>query len=423
VTPIGIITDSIDSFLRNTLFLSIRPRPWQATSLTLLFLSLYLPIENEHPRIDCFSGTAVAQSPKSVQVPKSELAPIVAQGKLQPASGILKLSAIPGERILKMHVSPGDVVPENSPLATLESSLLKNIELEIAQLKLAEAKSLHVANMRQARAAIESAVSKRQAASLQKTQALAARSALEKQAEILNSLEDQLNSLESLHENPRLRGAIGTVEIDSKRNQLLKAQTEFDQASLTAEQAIESADLALAQAELIIKNAQAAEDDLQNSTAFATLEKQIELLQLQADLAILRAPTPGTILQVYAAPGERSTAAPIVDFANLDQMVCIAEVHEADIAKLQIGQPATLKSAALSKPLRGKISRIDRVVGPPQMRSPNPLARSDFRSIPVWISIQQEDTPLAAERINLQVEVSISTTETSPSSGSQSMSK
>lgn len=322
-----------------------------------------------------------------------------------------------------MHVSPGDVVPENSPLATLESSLLKNIELEIAQLKLAEAKSLHVANMRQARAAIESAVSKRQAASLQKTQALAARSALEKQAEILNSLEDQLNSLESLHENPRLRGAIGTVEIDSKRNQLLKAQTEFDQASLTAEQAIESADLALAQAELIIKNAQAAEDDLQNSTAFATLEKQIELLQLQADLAILRAPTPGTILQVYAAPGERSTAAPIVDFANLDQMVCIAEVHEADIAKLQIGQPATLKSAALSKPLRGKISRIDRVVGPPQMRSPNPLARSDFRSIPVWISIQQEDTPLAAERINLQVEVSISTTETSPSSGSQSMSK
>lgn len=423
MTPIGIITDSIDSFLRNTLFLSIRPRPWQATSLTLLFLSLYLPIENEHPRIDCFSGTAVAQSPKSVQVPKSELAPIVAQGKLQPASGILKLSAIPGERILKMHVSPGDVVPENSPLATLESSLLKNIELEIAQLKLAEAKSLHVANMRQARAAIESAVSKRQAASLQKTQALAARSALEKQAEILNSLEDQLNSLESLHENPRLRGAIGTVEIDSKRNQLLKAQTEFDQASLTAEQAIESADLALAQAELIIKNAQAAEDDLQNSTAFATLEKQIELLQLQADLAILRAPTPGTILQVYAAPGERSTAAPIVDFANLDQMVCIAEVHEADIAKLQIGQPATLKSAALSKPLRGKISRIDRVVGPPQMRSPNPLARSDFRSIPVWISIQQEDTPLAAERINLQVEVSISTTETSPSSGSQSMSK
>lgn len=424
MTPIGIITDSIDSFLRNALFLyAPTRRTIAAASLILPLSTLLLQTDDALPPKTPLLGNAIAQSPKSTQSQASTLSPVVSQGKLQPATGILRLSSIPGEKILKMHVAPGDVVPENAPLATLESSLLKQLELEIAELKLAESKSLHNANLRQAQSAIESALSKRQAATLQKNQALAAQSALVKQSEILRSLEDQILSLESLHENPRLRGAISSIEVDSKRNQLLKAQADFDQASLSANQAAESAELALAQSELLIKNAEASLDDLQQSTLFATLEKQIQLLQLQVDLAVLRAPTAGTILQVYVSAGERATTAPIFDFANLNEMVCVAEVHEADIAKIQIGHTAQLKSAALSKQLRGKVSRIDRVVGPPQMRSPNPLARSDFRSIPVWITIHPEDAPLAAERINLQVEVAISASESSTRTPDQNTSK
>lgn len=423
VTSIGIITDSIDSFLRNALFLYAPTLRTIAAGLILPALALILPAENTLAPHASLFGIATAQTPKSTQPLKTDSSPVVSQGKLQPATGILKLSSIPGEKILKIHVAPGDVVPENAPLATLESSLLKQLELEIAELKLAESKSLHNANLRQAQSAIESAVSKRQTATLQKNQALAAQSALGKQSEILQSLKDQLHSLESLQENPRLRGAISSIEIETKRNQLLKAQSDFEQASLNAKQAVESADLALAQSELLTENAQASLEDLHQSTLFATLEKQIQLLQLQVDLAVLRAPTAGTILQVYVSPGERATTAPVFDFANLDEMVCVAEVHEADIAKIQIGHTAQLKSAALSKQLRGKVSRIDRVVGPPQMRSPNPLARSDFRSIPVWISIHPEDAPIAAERINLQVEVAISASDSSTPNPNQNTPK
>jgi hypothetical protein len=41
------------------------------------------------------------------------------------------------------------------------------------------------------------------------------------------------------------------------------------------------------------------------------------------------------------------------------------------------------------------------------MRSANPLARSDFRSIGVWIQIEPEDVAIASERLQLQVEVRI----------------
>jgi hypothetical protein len=38
------------------------------------------------------------------------------------------------------------------------------------------------------------------------------------------------------------------------------------------------------------------------------------------------------------------------------------------------------------------------------------MARSDFRAVPVWISIDKEDAQAASERLQLQVEVTISST-------------
>jgi HlyD family secretion protein len=90
-------------------------------------------------------------------------------------------------------------------------------------------------------------------------------------------------------------------------------------------------------------------------------------------------------------------------------MVCVAEVHESDRARLRIGQMASIRSAALSKPLVGKIERIDRLVGSPMMRDPNPLARTDYRAVPVRIRLEQADAAAAAELVQLQVDVEITT--------------
>lgn len=91
-------------------------------------------------------------------------------------------------------------------------------------------------------------------------------------------------------------------------------------------------------------------------------------------------------------------------------MVCVAEVHESDVASIAIDDLAEIRSSALGRTLKGRVLRIDRVVGAAQMRSPNPMARSDFRSIPVWIVIDSNDVAEAAQRLQLQVDVSINKT-------------
>lgn len=346
-----------------------------------------------------------AQAPSSTN--KSNLGTIVSQGRLQPTKGILKLSGIPSERIEKVLVEPGASVNLGDPLLVFESARLKKLELEVAELKLTESTSLYQAALREAKLAVEAANLKLRSAQQTQKQAQASLELVSQQALILTSLEDQLQNLQAIRSNPRLRGAVGSLELEAKRNQKINAQAEYDRSLLGANQALESAVDLVAQAQSVVQSALQAQSDLEANPTYRLLEKQVELIRAQLELSTLAAPSQGTVLQVSAIAGERSSGVPLVELADLSQMACVAEVHEADVGQVRIGQKAEIKSASLSRTLRGKVSRIDRVVGSPVFRSPNPLARSDFRSVAVWVQIDPEDAPIAAERVHLQVEVSI----------------
>ena len=208
---------------------------------------------------------------------------IVAQGRLQPAEGTLKLSALPGDRIERIHAKVGDVVASNSPLVTLESAKAKGIELEIAQLRLEEAVQLHETALREAQAAVETAELKVRTARLGLQQSQGMLGVVEAQKSILNSLDEQLRALEGIRENPKLRGAVGTLEIAAKRNQKIQAQSEFDKSLLEATQANETAQAGVSQAEMLLRNASQVLEDLRAHPRYKPLEKQIELLQVQRE--------------------------------------------------------------------------------------------------------------------------------------------
>ena len=332
----------------------------------------------------------------------------MAQGRLQPTQGILKLSAIPGDRIERVLVQPGADVAQGEVLVELESAKVKKLELELAELKLSQAVLLYEASLREGQLAVDTAEMKLRSAEQMQSQAKANLELVGKQSQILRSLDEQLQSLEAIRNNPRLRGAVGSLEIEAKRNQKINTQSEYERSLLGATQATESTQDLVAQAQSAVRAAKEAFEDLIANPSYRPLEKQIELLRIQLDQATLLAPGPGAILQVAVIAGERTATVPLIEMADLSQMSCVAEVHESDVGLVRIGQVAEMKSASLSRSIRGKVSRIDRLVGVPQIRSPNPLARSDFRSVAVWIQIDADDVPIASQRVQLQVEVAIS---------------
>ncbi len=88
-------------------------------------------------------------------------------------------------------------------------------------------------------------------------------------------------------------------------------------------------------------------------------------------------------------------------------MVCQVEIYQTDAPLVEVGQAAVLNSDAFKTPLRGKVARIDRLVGYPQLRATDPLAKTDYRTLPVQVEIDPQDAPVAAHWVQLQVEVTI----------------
>jgi hypothetical protein len=99
-------------------------------------------------------------------------------------------------------------------------------------------------------------------------------------------------------------------------------------------------------------------------------------------------------------------------------MTTVAEVYEADAKEIVEGQGAVIRSPAFAGKfaddaaggggIRGKVSRIGRLIASPGLTNRNPLAPSDRSVVEVEIAIDPADsaaTEEAAKRIGLQVTV------------------
>ena len=125
-------------------------------------------------------------------------------------------------------------------------------------------------------------------------------------------------------------------------------------------------------------------------------------------------------------PGEFVTQMPVLQIGDLSRMVCIAEVYEADVKEIEIGQTATIHSPALSgeyrrrrrqrrrrrAACRARCVRIGTLVSSAGLIQRNPLAPSDRSIVEVLIEIVGKNadataaaTAEAARHIGLQVTV------------------
>lgn len=389
---------------------SIAKRLWKCLAPSVISVGLAIVFQT-----GCSPSRLAMSDPsiRNLDVSLSEKArssQVLAQGRIQPLKGLIRVSAIPGDRIEQVLVQAGQTIRKQQPLIVLQSQQLRALDLEAASLRLEEARAMRQVKLQEADLAIDAAGLKLQSASQMLTQANSQLSLAKKSSEQVDSLSSQISSLQKLRESPLTRAAIGTIELETKKNELTKFSSVSEQTLFAAQQAVEISKLQLVQSEKTLAAAKESRTFVDQATPIASLEKQIEILRLQFEQSKILSPLDGVVVTVNVEVGERTAQLPLFELANLSEMVCVAEVHESDAASIAVDDLAEIRSSALGRTLKGRVLRIDRVVGAAQMRSPNPLARSDFRSIPVWIAIDSNDVEEAAQRLQLQVDVSISKT-------------
>ena len=285
---------------------------------------------------------------------------VVGMGRIEPFCGVIDVGAMMGDRLGCLLVKEGDRVKKGKALAKMESRDLRGLQVEAARLNVKKAEA----------------------------------------AELSKAAHQQKIEL--------LKVGLAMAEKDQGR---LKGLSE----DLITDQQRERQALVVWQAASELASAQASLRQLQRANELALEAAMLELqtAEAQYDRTQVTAPCDGTILKIYVRPGETIGAKPILQMANLDRMVVVAEIYENEVKHLVEGQPALIASKAFRAPfdkkgLTGKVTQIGRMIKSPVLKSVDPFAPADRHVVEVRIDLDDEACCQSAALSNLQVDVRFS---------------
>ena len=146
----------------------------------------------------------------------------------------------------------------------------------------------------------------------------------------------------------------------------------------------------------------------------AVLRAELKAAEAAADkagtdraLSHLQAPLDGTILRLYARPGQQLGTEGFAEMGDVSTMMVRAEVFEADIGAVTLEQPATVTSRSLATSLHGTVERIGMAVGTQSIIREDPAAVLDSRVVEVFIKLDTLSSAQVSGLTNLQVRVAI----------------
>jgi len=330
----------------------------------------------------------------------------VALGRLEPSGNVIDLSAIPGDRLDSAVVQENADVHKGDPLAYLDSRPLREMEYEAVRSQRLEAELRRGAEEKLADARIAAArvaLSQAQAYVLDLKVQECKIAVLQKNldnAKLDQRRLEQLSSTDIVTPQDREQQCLLVAKADAE---LKAAQTLYDKGKASGK-------LGVAAAEADLGAAEAGKKQVLSTLAVESLKKREELARAQWDRTIIRAPCDGTVLKVLVRPGESIGATPVLQIADRTKMVVLAEVYEADVKRLRVGQQAKVLCKAFPSPfdatgLNGTVARIGKTIARPELSPLDPLAPADRHVIEVRVDLDAEGSKVAADYIHLQVEV------------------
>ena len=356
-------------------------------------------------------GYALWRSQSAPQTAQPEVVPIVqtvtALGYLEPRGEVIKLSAPSStggtNRVEQLLVRQGEAVQAGQAIAVLDSRDRLQAALVEAQKQVDVARSnLAIVQAGAKRGEVnaqQAEIARLEAQRQGDTQAQAATIA-RLQAELQNA-QVEAQRYESLYQ----QGAASASLRDSKALALATTQRSLQEAQVVLNQiqTTRSPELASAVATLD-RIAEVRPVDV--AAAQARVEQAIAAVQqaqAQLDLATVRAPQAGVVLEIHTRPGELVSTDGIVELGQTQQMTALLEVYETEIGKVKLGQTVKLFADSFPDSLAGEVVEIGVQVKRQNVVNSDTTANIDARVIEVRVQLDPASAQKVAGLTNLQV--------------------
>ena len=281
---------------------------------------------------------------------------IMARGYIEPLSRVIAVSGPPDGNstvalVSKLRVEQGSKVEAGQVVAILNGYDLAKTDYEAAKasLELAKAQRAQVqaGSGKQSEIAAQlNVIASREAALIRiKKDWQRTASLVRNQNATLQELDTQQASLDQ-----------GTNDVQQAKN-ALKALTEVRQ----VDDAVAAAQIVVAEANL------------------AKAKAAVERLEI-------RAPITGTVLSLQSRDGEAIQADGILRMGDLDHLIVIAEVDQAQIGRITEGMSATIEGGVIPQTIQGSVTRIAKEVFRQKRPSSDILVGRDAKVVEVEVT-------------------------------------
>lgn len=365
-----------------------------------------------NPRMPLIFGDKSSDSAEKGGIVVAATRKVVAQGRIVPHSGLIHVMAPPGQKIVELKVNEGDQVKAGeTELATHLGQQTLALQSELAESQIEDAKrelTQKILTAESNHLVAENAVA---TSGMQLTQAKEGVE-LSINQKRLSFAKSKLERMVGLTKDPTTELFVSKTAVEEQRMSIEQAEWELNNAKRQQESAIHAASLSMELAQKSLNQAQTVLQTLEKMRdKNLTLKLAKQIADAQVSNARLLAPIDGTVLKIFARPGEVVVNSPLMQLGDLSQMNCTVEVLDRLVSKVQLKQRVSILCPALASPIEGEVVEIGRMVGAGSLMAPNPLAITERNTVEVRIKIDEKDNAIARNLVNLQVTVDIFTNE------------
>ena len=375
------------------------------------------------------SGAGAADDPVDTGPRK-----VLALGWLEPADGLIAISAAPGDRLklLDPDLEINQRIPKNGVLGLMTSYDTRQAQLAALYTKREMAAEQHELDKMLADVQVKNAEASLAQAKAKLSEARQQRKRLSYLGDAATLADDSYRRLVELSATDE--ELVTELQLNRQKNRADQARKDFEIANSTYPTVLAAAESAHEAANANLQAAQRSRQRLETLSPIRAVEAEISLALHALGQSVLLTPDknpktidamkvkcvedddpdgPYTLLKVFLNQGEAVTQTPVLQLGDLSKIVCIAEVYQADAKNIRPGQKAVISSEAFSPPfdkgIEGEVVRVAQVVAKAGMKARNPLAPVDRSVVAVRIAIDPKNTEAIAEAsqwMGLQVKVS-----------------
>ena len=396
-----------------------------------------------------YSANKTATKEETETIEPQPISAVTALGRIEPQGKMIQLSPAPdlgGAKIAKLLVEEGDRIRSGQTIALLDNYRRADAALELArqEVKLAEADlaivqagakqgdiNAQTANLKRVKAELEGETEANQA-EVNRLRAQLRSETAEKQA-TRDRLKAELRNAESefkRYAELAQEGVISESELDSRRltvdtakSAVIEAQASYNRTIDTLQQQINQAQAVARQNKNTLREQIIEAEATLNSVGEV---RQVDVVKAEAgvdgaiaalrqaeedlELTSVKAPSDGQIININTYPGEVVGEDGVVEFAQTEKMMVVAEVYESDIGRVKVGQTASIRSetGAFDGEITGEVKQVGLKIGKQDVLSTDPAADVDSRVVEVKIYLDPETSSRISHLTNSKAIVKIS---------------